>query len=83
MRTFSTLAVVASSVLCMQCTRLGPVAGSDEAVGVWGSQQPIQRGSGGAYVGTGPSSAGALIRQVNLKVDYVPKNSRFRRNSRP
>lgn len=77
------IAALALSMVCLQCTRLGPVSGSDDPVGIWGGSA-LQRGASGQQtVVSAPSSTRQLLREVNLKVDYVSKRSRFRKSARP
>ncbi|MEP4078788.1 N-acetylmuramoyl-L-alanine amidase family protein [Haloferula sp.] len=72
---FAVIALALSS-----CGREDPVGGyTDAPVGVWGGGSS---GGGSTPVG-GSTSASALLRQVNLKVDMVPKGTHGRRVVRP
>jgi N-acetylmuramoyl-L-alanine amidase len=80
MRAFSAITVLALSLASLQCTQLGPVAGPDEAVGIWGNQPSMYQGGGAR---PGPGSMRQLLRQVNLRTDIVPKGGRTRRFALP
>ena len=60
------------------CVQMGPAPGlSDEPVAIWGS------GGSSRTPVSGATSASALLKQVNLKVDMVPKGTHGRKVVRP
>lgn len=78
--------MVAFAAVCLQCAREAPLPGrSDEVVGLWGSQPPLVRGGSGTTVQpvSANVSSGSLLREINLKVDMVPRGTHGRRVVRP
>jgi N-acetylmuramoyl-L-alanine amidase len=62
---------------------MGPAPGlSDEPVAIWGGGSSSGGGSTSTPV-SGATNASALLKQVNLKVDMVPKGTHGRRVVRP
>lgn len=79
MKCLNALPVGLAMLVLTQCAKVGPVDGyADRTVGVWG-------GSGTTPVTTisQPTSSAALLRQINLKVDMVPRGTHGRRVVRP
>ena len=65
------------------CVQMGPAPGlSDEPVAIWGGGSSSGGGSTSTPV-SGATNASALLKQVNLKVDMVPKGTHGRRVVRP
>ncbi|WP_424312877.1 peptidoglycan recognition protein family protein [Haloferula sp.] len=73
------LPFAALSLAVFSCMKVGPIGGYEDAsVPIWGSGA-----RGGTTSVNTSTSAAALIRQVNLKVDMVPKGTHGRRVVRP
>ena len=72
------LPVAAIALGFTSCVKMGPAGGLwDDPVAVWGSR------SGASTPVSGSTSASALLKQVNLKVDMVPKGTHGRKVVRP
>jgi N-acetylmuramoyl-L-alanine amidase len=75
-------AMLVLSAVCFHCAQVEPLPGlSDRTVGSFGVPAP---GSAPRTVSTGVStSASGLMREINLKVDMVPKGTHGRKVVRP
>lgn len=74
--------MLAFAAICLQCAREAPLPGrGDEIVGLWGNQAPLSRGGSGSATRpvSANVSAGGLLREINLKVDMVPRGTHGRR----
>lgn len=71
-----------ASVVVSSCMKTGPVGGgSDNPVAVFGGGS--SSGGGGSTPVNASTNAAALLKQVNLKVDMVPKGTHGRKVVRP
>jgi N-acetylmuramoyl-L-alanine amidase len=72
------VAMLSLSAVCFHCAQVDPLPGQrDEVVGMWGINPD---GSPAAtHTVSAPTSGGGLAREINLKVDMVPKGTHGRR----
>lgn len=80
------VAMLALSAVCFHCSQVAPLDGSDQTVGSFGvpapgsaPRHPVSAGAGAG----GSISASGLAREINLKVDMVPRGTHGRRVVRP
>lgn len=75
------VAMLALSAVCFHCSQVQPLNGSDQVVGSFGIPAP---GSAPQPVSSPVSTSGAgLAREINLRVDMVPRGTHGRRVVRP
>jgi len=77
------VAMLSLSAVCFHCAQVDPLPGQrDEVVGMWGINPDGSPSSSGHSV-SAPTSGGGLAREINLKVDMVPKGTHGRKVVRP
>lgn len=76
------VAMLSLSAVCFHCAQVDPLPGQrDEVVGMWGINPDGSPAS--TQTVSAPTSGGGLAREINLKVDLVPKGTHGRRVVRP
>lgn len=76
------VAMLSLSAVCFHCSQVDPLPGQrDQVVGMWGISPDGSPAS--SQTVSAPISGGGLAREINLKVDLVPKGTHGRRVVRP